>query len=160
VAPRIGFTHALDEAGKSVVRGGYGLFYNRSILGAVDDTLEFGKFVTSSVVNFPTNSADPNPSRGHFPTDPFLVHRPLVNRALLEQLYPRGVPVKNGGVVIFDSPNRKQPYAHQFTVGYIRELAESIAVHADYVRMMNRDMFLARNLNPALRQDTSRTGQL
>jgi outer membrane receptor protein involved in Fe transport len=76
--PRIGFTHALDEAAKSVVRGGYGIFYNRSILGAVDDTLEFGKFINSSVVNFPTNSADPGPSRGQFPTDPFLVNGPFI----------------------------------------------------------------------------------
>ena len=35
-----------------------------------------------------------------------------------------------------------------------------MAMHADYVRMVNRDMFLARNLNPALRVDTSRTGPI
>src|SRR5205823_13466146 len=49
---------------------------------------------------------------------------------------------------------------HQFTLGYVRELTPSLAVHADYVRMVNKDMFLARNLNPALRVDTSRTGAL
>jgi hypothetical protein len=68
--------------------------------------------------------------------------------------------VRNNGVVVFDSPNRQLPYAHQFTVGYARQIAGSLAVHADYIRMMNRDMFLARNLNPALRVDTSRTGAL
>jgi len=40
-APRIGITHALNDAAKSVIRGGYGIFYNRTILGAVDDTIEF-----------------------------------------------------------------------------------------------------------------------
>lgn len=158
--PRLGFTHAIDDAGKSVIRGGYGIFYNRSILGAVDDSLEFGKFTTSAVVTFPTNAADPGPSRGQFPTDPFLVNGPFVNRARLNQLFPSGAPVKNDGVVIFDSPDRKQPYAHQFTVGFVREVAASLAVHVDYIRMMNRDMFLARNLNPAVRVDTSRTGAL
>ena len=58
-APRIGFTHSLDAAGKSLVRGGYGVFYNRTILGAVDDTMEFGKYTSSVNVQFPTNSADP-----------------------------------------------------------------------------------------------------
>src|SRR5262249_17531674 len=58
------------------------------------------------------------------------------------------------------SPNRRQPYAHQFTVGYVRELAASLALHTDYVRAVNKDMFLARNLNPAVREDTSRTGKL
>jgi hypothetical protein len=158
--PRIGFTHSLDDAGKSVVRAGYGIFYNRTILGAIDDTLEFGKNTTSAVVNFPTNSADPGPSAGRFPTNPYLVNGPFLNRTLLNQAYPPGVPVKNDGVVIFDSPDRKLPYAHQFTLGYVRELTSSLALHADYVRAVNKDMFLARNLNPALRVDTSRTGAL
>ena len=52
------------------------------------------------------------------------------------------------------------PYAHQFTLGYERELRPSLALHVDYVRAINKDMFLARNLNPALRVDTSRTGAL
>lgn len=158
--PRIGFTHSLDAAGKSVVRGGYGIFYNRTILGALDDTLEQGKFTSSAVVSFPTNSADPGPSAGRLPTNEFLINGPFVNRALLNQRYPPGVALKNEGVVIFDSPDRKLPYAHQFTLGYVRELATSLALHVDYVRAVNKDMFLARNLNPALRQDTTRTGLL
>jgi len=94
------------------------------------------------------------------PTDPFLVNGPVVNRSLLNQLYPPGVPVKNDGVVIFDSPDRRQPFAHQATVGYVREIAASLAAHVDYIHVQNKDMFLARNLNPALRVDTSRTGAL
>src|SRR5204862_428481 len=137
ISPRVGFTHLLDDAGKSLVRAGYGLFYNRSILGAVDDAMEFGKYTTSAVVMFPTNSVDPGPSAGRFPTDPYLVNGPFVNRTLLNQAYPPGVPVKNDGVVIYDSPDRKQPYAHQFTVGYVRELAASLAAHVDYVHMRN-----------------------
>jgi hypothetical protein len=62
ISPRIGFTHSLDDEGKSVVRGGYGLFFNRTILGAVDDTIEQGKYTSSNVVNFPNNSADPGPA--------------------------------------------------------------------------------------------------
>lgn len=159
-APRIGLTHSIDEAGKSVLRGGYGIFYNRTILGAIDDTLEFGKYTSSVNATFPNNSADPGPSRGQFPTDPFLINGPVVNRALLNQLYPPGALVKNAGAVIFDSPNRQVPYAHQMTIGYVRELASSMALHVDYVRMANKDMFLARNLNPMVRADTTRTGAI
>jgi hypothetical protein len=159
-SPRVGFSHSLDDAGKMVVRAGYGRFYNRTILGAIDDTMEFGKYTVSNVVQFPNNAADPGPGSGQFPTNPFLVNGPVVNRALLEQLYPPGVPVKNNGVVVFDAPDRQVPYADQFTAGFARQLGGSMAVNVDYIRMMNRDMFLARNLNPAVRVDTSRTGAL
>ena len=161
ISPRVSFTHSLDADGKSVIRGGYGIFYNRTILGAIDDTLEFGKFTSSNVVTFPASgNADPGPTAGRLPTEPYLVNGPYVNRALLDAAYPPGVSVRNNGVVIFDSPNRTLPYAHQFTLGYERELRPSLALHVDYVRAMNKDMFLARNLNPALRVDTSRTGAL
>jgi hypothetical protein len=70
------------------------------------------------------------------------------------------VPTKNNGIVIFDSPERKQPYAHQATVGFGRELSGSLAVQADYIHMQNKDMFLARNLNPMVRANTSRTGPI
>ena len=159
-APRIGLTHQLDKDAKSLVRAGYGMFYNRTILGAIDDTIEFPKFTSSIIANFPNDNVDPGPSRGQFPTDPFLVNGPIINRALLNQLFPQGSNLRNSGVVIYDSPDRRQPYAHQMTVGYVRELAASLAIHADYVRIMNRDMFLSRNLLPQLRADTTRTGAI
>ena len=160
VSPRIALTHALDDEGKSVVRGGYGIFYNRTVLGAIDDTIEFGKFTSSAVLDFPNDSADPGPGRGQFPTDPFLVNGPFLNRALLDQLYPPGARLRSAGIVIFDTPDRTQPWAHQATVGYSRELTPTLAVQADYIRMRNRDLFLARNLYPAVRVDTTRTGRL
>ena len=159
-APRLGLTHALDDQGKSVVRGGYGIFYNRTLLGAIDDTIEFAKYTSSSVAEFPNNSADPGPSAGRLPTDPYLVNGPVLNRALLASQFPPGTLLKNAGVVIFDSPDRRQPYAHQATVGYGRELTETLALQADYMLVRNRDMFLARNLNPSERINTTRTGAI
>ena len=160
VSPRIGLTRQIGSSGKSLVRAGYGIFYNRTLLGAVDDTIEFPKFTSSIVATFPNDNVDPGPGRGLFPTDPFLANGPVVDRALLNQLYPPGSTLRNAGVVIFDSPDRRQPYAHQLTAGYVRELAASLALHVDYVRIMNRDMFLSRNLLPMLRADTTRTGAI
>src|SRR5262249_17111266 len=124
------------------------------------DTIEFPKYTSSVVVNFPNATFDPGPRAGRLPTDPLLVNGPIVNRALLNTLYPPGTLLKNDGVVIFDSPNRRQPYAHQATVGYSREVARNIAVAADYVHAANRDMFLARNLNPMVRANTTASGAI
>jgi hypothetical protein len=61
---------------------------------------------------------------------------------------------------MFDSPNRRQPYTHQVTIGYERQFASNLSVSADYVRMTGRDMFLQNNLNPMIRANTSRTGPI
>ena len=62
--------------------------------------------------------------------------------------------------MIVDAPDRGTPYSHQMTVGYTRQIGAAMAVGVDYVRSMNRDMFLARNLNPMRRADTTRTGAI
>jgi Carboxypeptidase regulatory-like domain/TonB dependent receptor len=160
IAPRVGFTRQLDAAGKSLVRAGYGLFYNRTILGVIEDAVLAPKFASSFVARFPNDTVDPGPRRGEFPTDPFLVNGPVITQELLNQRFPPGTRQRNTGVVVFDSPNRQQPFAHQFTLGYVRELAYSLAVHADYVRIANKQMFLSRNLNPMVRADTTSTGAI
>jgi hypothetical protein len=160
ISPRIGLTHTLDSQGRTVLRGGYGIFYNRTVLGAIDDTIEQSKYTTSNVLQFPNDSADPGPASGQYPTNPFLVNGPYLNRALLDALFPPGQPLKNAGVVVFDSPDRRQPYAHQFTAGFSRQMGTSLAVGVDYVGMRNKDMFLSRNLNPMVRANTSRTGPI
>ena len=82
-----------------------------------------------------------------------------MNRALLDQTFPPGAAVKNQGVVVFDSPDRKQPTPIS-SPSATREIASQLALHADYVRMMNRDMFLSKNINPAVRVDMSGSGPL
>lgn len=156
----MGLTRQLDAAGKSLVRAGYGIFYNRTLLGAIEDAVAVPKFSTSIAALFPNDTADPGPGAGRFPSNPLLVNGPFINNDLLNQQYPPGARLRNTGVVVFDSPDRKQPNAHQFTVGYVRELASSLALHADYVRIANKQMFLSRNLNPMKRADTTRTGAI
>jgi hypothetical protein len=88
------------------------------------------------------------------------VNGPFINRTLLDQRYPPGTRIRNDGDVIYDAPNRQTPYAHQATVGYTRELTGTLAISADYIHMANKDMFLARNIFPMLRADTTRTGAI
>ena len=59
-------------------------------------------------VNFPTAAADNGPRNGQLPTDPFLVNGPVLNRTLLNQLYPGGQLLRNTGAT-WDNPDRRVP---------------------------------------------------
>ena len=89
ISPRIGFTHSLDDQGKSVVRGGYGLFFNRTILGAVDDTIEQGEV---HIVATSSTSRTPPSMRGRAQAGSrpirILVNGPVVNRAAAQPGFP------------------------------------------------------------------------
>lgn len=157
ISPRLGFAYDLKGDGKSVVRGGYGRFYDKTHLELISAIITNGVNSQSFVVNFPSNNIDPGPSAGRLPTDPFLVNGPTVNRALLNQLYPPGSVLKNTGNVFFDNPDRVVPYADQLSLGFERQLTRDMSVNLDYVHAFGRDQFLQLNLNPGLRASTART---
>jgi hypothetical protein len=156
-SPRVGGTWMLDERGTAVIRGGYGLYFQKTAYSNFTPIASAGVTSTSFLVNFPTNNVDAGPSAGRLPLEPFLVNGPVVNRALLNQLYPKGTTTKNTGTVRFDSPDRHLPYSHQASIGVEKQLAGSIAVSADYVHASHRDLYMLQELNPGIRASTVRT---
>ena len=87
-------------------------------------------------MNFPTSAADPGPRNGQFPTDPFLVNGPVMNRALLDQLFPPGSDAAQHRHVTLDNPDRAHPAAPiSSSVGFERQLGATISVSADYVHV-------------------------
>ena len=159
-APRLGLTMALNDDGTSVVRGGWGLFYQKTPFTFLTGVVSNGVFSESFTVQFPANNIDPGPSQGRLPTDPFLVNGPVVNRTLLNTMFPAGTRQRNRGVVQFDNPNREVPYTRQASIGYERQLTGTMAVSVDYIRNDLKDLYLRRDLNPGLRDTTSRTATL
>ena len=157
IAPRIGFAYDLGGAGTTVLRGGYGLFYNSVSIGTLSGLISDGPLSDSFTVNFPLNGVDPGPSNGQFPTDPFLVNGPTVNRELLAQMFPPGSVVPNGGSFSIDNPDRTTPYSHQVSFGVERQLQSTMSASAEYIHVANRDFFISRDLNPGLRTSTART---
>jgi hypothetical protein len=155
---RIGFAQDLGD-GRTVLRGGYGRFFDKTHFELVNGVQTNTPFTTSFVRNFPLNNADPGPLQGRLPTDPFLVNGPVLNdatRAQLAAMFPAGTTVRNTGAT-FDNPDRVIPYTDQVSLGVERQLASNLSFSADYVHAFGRDMLIARALNPTLRATTAVT---
>jgi hypothetical protein len=155
--PRLGFAYNLG--GATVLRGGYGRFFDKTHFEVIGGVLTNRPFATSFVRNFPLNNTDPGPQQGQLPTDPFLVNGPVLTdamRAELAAMFPAGAAVRNAGST-FDNPDRVLPYTDQISLGFERQLAPNLSVSADFVHAFGRDMLMAVALNPTLRATTSTT---
>ncbi len=157
VSPRLGFAWQLDDQGKSALRGGAGIFYQRTSYTFLTTMFSGGRFADSFVVQFPTNNIDPGPRQGNVPTDPYLTNGPAVNRALLDAQFPAGTRVRNGGTVRFDNPDRINAYSRTYSIGYERQLGSAIGVSVDFIRSEQRNQFVLKELNPLVRSGTLAT---
>jgi outer membrane receptor protein involved in Fe transport len=160
IGPRVGFSYRLTSDDRTLLRGGYGTFYNSTRIGQVSGFITGGVFSDSFTANFPANAADAGPSNGRLPTDPLLAGGPTINAALVASLFPPGSRVKNTGTVQLDNPDRRTPYVHQASVGLERQLGTSLAVTADYIHSSTRGQLMTKDLNPGLRDTTARTSTL
>jgi hypothetical protein len=150
-APRLGLTYDLG-CGSSVLRGGYGRFYDKSHLESIGGLFTATPFTSSFVATFPVSGPDLGPRNGRLPTDPYLVNGPTINSALLAQQFPGGQLLRNTGAT-WDNPDRHTPYTDQVTAGYERQLRANLSASADYVHSNSRDLLMQLNLNPQQRSN-------
>lgn len=160
IAPRIGFSYALDENGRSALRGGFGVFYQRTSYTFLTNMFSAGRNSDSFLAMYPLNNADGGPRAGQFPTDPMLVNGPFVNHAAIDAQFPPGTRQRNVGTVRFDNPDREVAWSRQYSIGYERQLGTNLAVTLDYIRSEQRNQYVLQDLNPGLRDTTLATSTL
>ena len=158
IQPRVGFAYNLGEQ-RTILRGGYGRFYDKTHFEVIGGVLSNTPFTTSFTRQYPLNNADPGPVQGQRPTDPFLANGPFLTDAMRAQIasdFPPGSAVRNTGAT-FDNPGRVLPYTDQLSLGVERQLSTNLSVSADYVHAYGHDQLMQVALNPTLRATTSIT---
>ncbi|MFN6964231.1 MAG: TonB-dependent receptor domain-containing protein [Pyrinomonadaceae bacterium] len=142
--PRLGF--AWDPWGdtKTVIRGGYGIFYdqifqNLSLFSATQSEPQI--FQTAINLTRPPGNPDPtSPLYGIRLGGPLPQPPPGFNFSNL-------VP---GAVGRINDPDAKEPYIQKFSIGFQRQLTKSLSLESDYVHTLGLQEPRFLNINPLI----------
>lgn len=134
-SPRIGFAYRIDEAGKLVVRGGYGIYYDRIST----------RFANTQLLNYPYLSLGVGVFRPH--ATPF-APVPLPDQYPVIPTVPAsgsltGVPISG----IFIDPDLKTPYVHQYNIGVQYEFLRNTVFEVNYVGSKGTNLLQVITLN-------------
>jgi hypothetical protein len=124
-APRIGLAYSLND--KTVLRGGYGLFYARYTSSQNFDFFSYNDVYTQSLsITSPTSAG-----------------APVFPNALTS---PAGALASNREIT-FAAPNLRNPYTQQWNIGMERALSSKTTLTASYVNNRGKQLMTLRDLN-------------
>jgi hypothetical protein len=124
-APRLGLAYSLND--KTVLRGGYGLFYARYTSAQNFNFFTLNDVYTQSLsITSPTSAGAPV-----FPI-------PLTS--------PAGALASNRSIT-FAAPDMRNPYTQQWNIGIERALTSKTSLTASYVNNRGKRLFTVRDIN-------------
>ena len=136
--PRLGFAYSLTD--RTVVRGGYGVYYAEVTGQPAVFTLRNVQQITPQILN---------DGRPDFASNPFNGPAPTYEQASrLQCSVNRSATCLRPAIANnFVAPDLKSPFSHQASLGVQRQLGETMAVEADWVYTGSRDILVGRNIN-------------
>jgi outer membrane receptor for ferrienterochelin and colicin len=156
VAPRLNFNYLIDD--RSVVRGGYGIFYDKVLYAVYSDALQ----QNSTAAGF-RQQLQQLIDRGVLPADTDLdrvtfdgnltVDATALTPAYLQGPGPLEVAARRNEVFsnelrILNPNGYDNPLTHQFSLGYQRQLGADKLFYVDLVHTRSYNLFRLRSLNP------------
>ncbi len=129
-SPRFSFAFAPDKKRKTVLRGGAGIFYDRTGIGPISDRLRFdGQRLRQVNISNP-GYPDPFSSGGTLAAQP-------------------------SNIVRF-APDLRSPYTFQFNLGVERQLTKSLTATINYINTRGIKLFRSRDINAPLPRSLQR----
>jgi hypothetical protein len=130
ISPRIGFAWDFKGNARSVLRGGYGIYYDQSFLNVpLFAVQQANPEIYANFTNSDDNLAVDSPP----PTIP----RPLANP----------LPGSRGRMLDQDFVS---PYSQQWNLGYAQEVGKNMSLEFDYVHILGLHEFTSLDINPRI----------
>ncbi|MBN8683268.1 MAG: TonB-dependent receptor [Chitinophagales bacterium] len=153
IAPRFSFNYKLS--GQSSLRGGYGIFYDKILYAVYSDALQQNttdgdyKLQLQQLVNqgiLPANTdLDKITFDGNLSGSASNVS--YLNGPSYTELQSQRVGVFSNERRILNPNGYQNPYSHQFSLGYQRQLDDSRLFYVDVVYNKSENLFRLRDLN-------------
>ncbi|MEW6364990.1 MAG: carboxypeptidase regulatory-like domain-containing protein [Acidobacteriota bacterium] len=131
LGPRIGFAYDVAGDAKTVIRGGYGLYYDELFQNI---TLYEGWMNYNNPTQF-VSFANPD-----FTPEDYIKNKDYYRRIWF-------TPDWTGQVLRMTENSLVQPYSQQFSIGASRQLTDRVAFDADYVHVLSLDEVHRRVVN-------------
>jgi hypothetical protein len=142
ISPRVGFAYDTGGDSRRVLRGGYGLYFDRMTIQNHYQSFYMNKRPIS-FDRFLTNTAIGQGQLADYRIgiDPPPLQPPAVSE--FPGAFPRGQSVAGAWI----NPDSKDPRNHQFHIGYSHELAPNTVISADFTHVLGLNDFKERQIN-------------